>query len=102
MVKLLTEETVKTEVAKGVVAVDCFAEWCGPCKALSPIIEDLATSTTNASVYKLDVDSNPGLCEEFEIMTVPTVLFFKEGKLVKKSFGVKPKEEYVKILEELS
>ena len=102
MVKSLTEASVKEGIMNGVVALDCYAPWCAPCKTLDPIIEDLANTTAKASVYKLNVEDTPDFSGKYEIMSVPTVLFFKEGQLVKRSLGVKPKEEYVKIIEELS
>lgn len=102
MVKTLNEETIKQEIKKGVVAIDCFAPWCNPCKMLEPVMEDLANSTTKAAIYKINVEDTPEFSGEYNITSIPTVLFFKEGQLIKSSSGVKNKEEYIRIIEEIS
>ena len=74
------------------VVVDCWAAWCGPCRMLSPIIEQLAEEKTNISFAKLDVDKNRVVPMRYGIMSIPTLLYFKNGKLVDKTLGALPKQ----------
>ena len=74
--------------------VDCWADWCGPCRMLSPIIDRLAEDYAGkVSVAKMDVDENQAEVQRFKIMAIPTVLFFRDGQLVDQMIGVSPKEE---------
>lgn len=77
----------------GKVLVDCYATWCGPCKMLSPIIEQVASTTDDVKFYKLDIDEAEEVAGEYEIMSIPTLLFFKDGKLEATKVGFAPKEE---------
>lgn len=76
------------EIEKGLVVVDFFATWCGPCRMLAPILEDVSENRDDATFLKVDVDENYELAKSFGIMSVPTVLFFKDGNLVDKSIGL--------------
>lgn len=83
--------------------VDFFAEWCGPCKTLKPILEDVKTEIgSKASIIKVDVDKNPDAAQKFQIRGVPTMIIFKNGKPVWRQSGVLPKNEIVKILKSFS
>jgi thioredoxin 2 len=81
------------------VLVDCWAPWCSPCRTLSPIIDELASDYANGvKVTKLNVDENPVSASQYGIRSIPTMLFFKEGKLVERLVGVQSKEEIEKHL----
>ena len=82
------------------VIVDCYADWCGPCRMLSPIIDELAEEIDNCECYKLNVDEAEEVSREYGIMTIPTILIFKEGNLENKSIGLKSKEELKSLIEE--
>jgi thioredoxin 2 len=89
-------EVLATETS---VLVDCWAPWCGPCNKLSPIIEELASDYANGvKVAKLNVDENPATAAQYGIRSIPTMLLFKDGKLVHRLVGVLPKEEIEKNL----
>ena len=76
--------------------VDFWAEWCGPCRMISPIIEELAGEYAgNAVIGKVDVDNNPDICDKYGIRNIPTILFFKNGEIVDKQVGAAPKNALV-------
>lgn len=78
------------EENQGVVVVDFFATWCGPCKMLAPILEDIASSRDDMKIVKIDVDQNPNLSKEFAIMSVPTLILFKNGEIIATEHGFMP------------
>jgi len=82
--------------------VDFWAEWCGPCRMLTPIVKELSTEFDGRVVVgKVDVDSNPGIAAKYSIRNIPTLLFFKDGQVVDKQVGVVPKGTIVNKIEAL-
>lgn len=90
----ITKENFPAEVeqAQGTVLVDFWAQWCGPCRMQAPILEAFADEHSDIKVAKCDVDENPELAERFSIMSIPSLLVFKDGKLVKSAVGLHDKE----------
>ncbi len=74
------------------VVVDCWAAWCAPCRMLPPIIDELAEEKTDVKFAKLDVDKNRAVPSRYGIMSIPTLLYFKDGQLVDKTLGALPKQ----------
>ncbi|MEO5944199.1 MAG: thioredoxin [Ferruginibacter sp.] len=82
------------------VIVDFFAEWCGPCKMMPPILKDLKSKVgDNAIILKMDIDKNPTYARKYNVQAVPTLIVFKEGKITWRNSGVTPAHEIVKHLE---
>ncbi|MDJ0734797.1 MAG: thioredoxin [Nostocaceae cyanobacterium] len=85
---------------ESVLVVDCTASWCGPCKLISPLIDQLADEYSDrAKVLKLDLDNNRSVAKRFGIKSIPAVMFFKQGELMETMVGVKPYEEFTSAVE---
>jgi thioredoxin 1 len=80
------------------VLVDFWAEWCGPCHAIAPVVEELAGEFQNLKVTKIDVDENPRTAMEYNVRSIPTLLIFKGGKVVDQIIGAVPKKRLVEKL----
>lgn len=83
-------EEFNNAISNEYVLVDFYADWCGPCKMLSPIIENIASSRDNIKVYKVNVDELGDVAREFSVMSIPTLILFKNGVLVDKKIGFNP------------
>jgi len=97
----LTDENFDEEVleSKVPVLVDFWAEWCGPCRRIAPVIEELAEKYMGQlKVGKLNVDENPGIASYHGIKSIPTLIFFRDGKPVEEVIGAVPKEELVDVI----
>ncbi len=94
--------TATIEDAKGLAIVDFWAEWCGPCRIVGPIVEELAGDYADRGVLvgKVDVDENPGTASRFGIRSIPSILFFKDGKHVDTVVGAVPKPHLEKKIQE--
>ena len=92
MIKHLEKEAeFEAEIASGKVLVDFYADWCGPCQMLSPVIEQLEKEA-DMKVIKIDVDSLPNLARMFRVTSIPTILLFENGKFVRREMGYMPIE----------
>lgn len=96
----LTEENFEQKVlqAEGPVLVDLFAAWCGPCRALAPVLETLAEARPELRIGKVDVDAQPELAARFDVLTVPTLLLFRSGRLLRRTTGAKTPAELEEFL----
>lgn len=97
----VTNETFEKEVmqAEGKVLVDFWASWCGPCRMLGPVIDQLGNELTDVKVCKIDVDANQELAGKYKVETIPTLVVLEGGKEIKRSVGVQPKPAILAMLE---
>ncbi|MBP3890893.1 MAG: thioredoxin [Solobacterium sp.] len=96
----ITSENFEAEVLKAdkPVLLDFWASWCGPCKMLAPIVEEIANENTDIKVGKVNVDEQPQLAQQFGIMSIPTILVFKDGKVANQTVGYQPKENLLALV----
>jgi len=100
MVTEITMANFESEVLNSdkTVLVDFWASWCGPCKMLSPVVDEIAEENPDVKVCKINVDDEPGLAGQFNVMSIPTLLVFKDGKVAASSVGVRPKNAILDLL----
>ena len=98
MVKEIKEENFKKTIKEGRVLVDCYADWCGPCKMLSPVIDEISEELKDINFYKLNVDDAEETSAEYGIMSIPTLLLFENGELKEQLVGFRSKDELLSIL----
>lgn len=99
-VQHITNEVFQKEVIESNVPVllDFYASWCGPCKALAPVLEEVAAESRGFKVFKVNINEQPELTKKYRIMSVPTLVVIKEGKTEKRTSGVLSKEEILSMI----
>lgn len=98
-VKKLNAENFQATISEGVTLVDFWAEWCGPCQMMLPVLEEVAKEIWDkATIAKVNVDESPELAQSFRVMSIPTLIILKDGELVEQFVWVKPKEELVEAI----
>ena len=98
MVKEIKDKEYEKKIEKGKVVIDCYAPWCGPCKMISPIIDALSEELKDVTFYKINVDDAEKIVMDYQIMSIPTILVFEEGKLKDKIIGFRSKSELLDII----
>ncbi|MDE6923076.1 MAG: thioredoxin [Oscillospiraceae bacterium] len=100
-VQTITKENFEALVLQSdrTVLVDFWAPWCGPCRMVSPVVDEIAAERSDITVGKVNVDEQPELAMQFGVMNIPTLLVFKGGQVASKAVGARPKEELLKLLD---
>ncbi len=100
-IKYLDDSNFESVVEKGVTLVDFYADWCGPCRMIAPIIEDLASEMNGkVTVAKLDIESAQNTTAKFNVTSIPTIILFKGGEEVNRVVGVRDKEALIEMINE--
>ncbi|ECW8275098.1 thioredoxin [Listeria monocytogenes] len=99
MVKEITDATFEQETSEGLVLTDFWATWCGPCRMVAPVLEEIQEERGEAlKIVKMDVDENPETPRSFGVMSIPTLLIKKDGEVVETIIGYRPKEELDEVI----
>ena len=94
----LENENFSEIVNNGLILVDFYAEWCGPCKMLGPVLEEVSNELTDINIVKINVDEHGELAQKYGVMSIPTLILFKDGKEIDKSIGFMPKEDIIEFI----
>jgi len=95
-----TEQTFAQEIANGLVLVDFYADWCGPCKMIAPVLDELATELEGtAKIVKVNVDNCPAISSQYQVMSIPTLILFKDGQIVQQTVGFQPKASLLSLIQ---
>ena len=97
-IKLNNDNFDKVRNNEGISLLDFYADWCGPCRMVMPIVEEIASERDDILVGKINVDENPDLAREFQIFSIPTLIVMKDGKVISRSGGAKPKEKILEMV----
>lgn len=99
----LREDTFESEVlqSSGLVLVDFYADWCGPCRLMAPILDALSEEHPEYKIAKVNVDREPGLASAFSVTSIPTLIVFRDGKPLKTVTGARPKAQLLSLLQEV-
>lgn len=99
VLNLTRENFEQVKVSEKPVLLDFYAEWCGPCRMVSPLVDEIADEHPEYLVCKINVDNEPELAGAFEVMSIPTLVVMKNGQIVNKSTGARPKAQILAMLE---
>ena len=95
-IKTLNNKTFSSVTRKGLVLVDFWAPWCGPCKIIAPTLNEIAEETDKVTIAKLNVDHNQPVAKKYKVRNIPTMILFKDGREIKRFVGVKSKKQLMK------
>ena len=94
--KHLNEKNCANETKAGIVLLDLFATWCGPCRIQSAVLEEVVKTRPDMNIAKVDVDENPNIARSFGVMSIPTLILLKDGKMVNKHVGLMQSDDLIK------
>ncbi|MBE6152954.1 MAG: thioredoxin [Firmicutes bacterium] len=94
----LEKENFNEIINDGLTLVDFYAEWCGPCKMLGPIIEEVSNQVSNVKIIKINVDEHSNIAQKYGVMSIPTLIMFKDGQEIDKTIGFMTKEDMIEFI----
>ena len=97
--KVINESEFVNEVKKGLVLVDFYAEWCGPCKMLSPVLEQINKENKDVKVVKVNIDDSRRIASYYQIQSIPTLVLLKDGEFIRRMIGFNPKKKIEEFIE---
>lgn len=101
LIKQLNDDNFDQGIAKGIVLVDFYADWCGPCRMLAPVVEELAQEMSGkVTIAKVDTDQSVNVATKYEVTSIPTIILFKNGEIVKRVVGLKDLDALRKMVNE--
>ena len=100
MVKIINSNEFDSEIKDGVVFVDFFATWCGPCRMLSPVVDEVSNEISDVKFLKVDVDENNEIAARYNIMSIPTLIILKDGDVINKHTGLLSKSDLINFINE--
>lgn len=89
--KIVNEKEFNEVYNNGIVLVDFYADWCGPCKMVAPVLDELSSEVTDVTFVKVNVDNDSALAQKYGVQSIPTLILFKDGEIVDKAMGFQPK-----------
>ncbi|WP_114569965.1 thioredoxin [Exiguobacterium flavidum] len=95
-----TSQSFAQDVSEGTVLVDFWAPWCGPCRMIAPVLEELDADMADLKIVKVDVDEHPAVAGQFQVQSIPTLVLFKNGQPVSKTMGFMPKDALKEFVEQ--
>lgn len=100
MIKNINSDEFDSEIKNGVVFVDFFATWCGPCKMLSPVLDEVSNEISDVKFLKVDVDEAGDIASKYQIMSIPTLIIFKDGNIVSRHTGLLSRSDLISFISE--
>ena len=100
VIKITKENFEQVKMSEKTVLLDFYADWCGPCRMVSPLVDEIAEENPQYLIGKVNVDEEPELAQVFNVMSIPTLVVMKKGKIVNQSMGARPKPQILAMLEE--
>lgn len=95
----LDSNNFKESISDGITLVDFYADWCGPCKMVAPFIEEVAQEVEDITIGKLDVDASADIAQNYDVMSIPTLIVYKDGEVVDQKMGFMTKEQIVELID---
>jgi thioredoxin 1 len=100
-VKQVTKDNFKEAIKQGVNLVDFYADWCGPCKMIAPFVEEVSEEVKDVNFHKLNIDEAQDIAAEYGVMSIPTLIVFKDGQPIEQNVGFVPKEGIIKMIDKV-